>query len=178
MQAKNESNWKRKGYLDKIYTSSEKQLINFASEPEILVWLIWSMKEAAYKANNRITGIKEYAPTKIKCTIKQLDNNNFIGFASYNNLEYQLKSYVCEAYIHTIALNKSSDFLHIKELIIRDYPSNYTNYVKEQQYLNAYEIIIKDEFGIPNLHNEITKKNKPMSISHHGNLLSLVFIKD
>ena len=44
-----ESNWQRKGFLNKVFTSSEKQYIQDAENPFQMVWLIWSMKESAYK---------------------------------------------------------------------------------------------------------------------------------
>jgi len=43
-----ESNWKRKGFLNKIFTNEEQLLISSAINPEIMVWNLWSRKEAAY----------------------------------------------------------------------------------------------------------------------------------
>ena len=136
------------------------------------------MKEASYKANNRITGIKEYAPTKINCSIDQIENNVYLGRTTYNNLEYYSRTEVFKEYIHTIALFNSTDFSDIKEITISNHPSNYVDYLKKNNYLMLSERIVKDKFGIPNLFNEVTKKSKPISISHHGNFLSLVFSKE
>jgi phosphopantetheinyl transferase (holo-ACP synthase) len=41
--------WRRTGYLQKIFTESEQLLIENSSNPHVLVWKLWSMKEAAYK---------------------------------------------------------------------------------------------------------------------------------
>jgi phosphopantetheinyl transferase (holo-ACP synthase) len=176
--AQKESNWQRKGYLDKIYTASEQHLIRSSIDPDCMVWILWSMKEASYKANNRITGIKEYAPAKINCSIDQIENNVYLGRTTYNNLEYYSRTEVFKEYIHTIALCNAADFSDIKEIIISNHPSNYVDYLKKNNYLMFSERIVKDKFGIPNLFNDITKKSKPISISHHGNFLSLVFIKE
>ena len=47
--AKKESNWKRNRFLDKIFTQKEQLLIANAINPEIMIWNLWTRKEAAYK---------------------------------------------------------------------------------------------------------------------------------
>jgi len=60
--AKTQSNWRRKNYLDKIFTTEEQLLISSAKRPDEMVWLLWSMKESAYKIYNRKSGI---SPLKV-----------------------------------------------------------------------------------------------------------------
>ena len=62
-----ESNWKRKGFLDKIFTKNEQLLILNTQNPEVMVWNLWSRKEAAYKIYNRQTGIRGYFPLQLEC---------------------------------------------------------------------------------------------------------------
>mgnify|MGYP003652628921 CR=1 FL=1 len=47
--AKTESNWQRKGFLEKQFTQFEINEILSSANPFVKVWLFWSMKEAAYK---------------------------------------------------------------------------------------------------------------------------------
>ena len=54
-----ENNWKRNGFLDKIFTVKEQILITNSENPEFTVWNLWSRKEATYKIINRQTK-KEY----------------------------------------------------------------------------------------------------------------------
>ncbi len=56
--AKVESNWQRKGYLDKLFTTKEQNLIFCSENPTIMVWILWSRKEAVYKihANRFLVG--------------------------------------------------------------------------------------------------------------------------
>lgn len=68
-----ESNWQRKGYLDKVCTAEEQQLILTSTNPLVTFWTLWSMKESVYKITNRITGIRNYSPTSYNCTILQED---------------------------------------------------------------------------------------------------------
>ncbi|WP_396179609.1 4'-phosphopantetheinyl transferase superfamily protein [Flavobacterium sp.] len=173
-----ESNWKRKGYLDKIYTIAEQEIILSDANPELLVWILWSMKEASYKANNRITAVKEYAPTKINCKITEIENNVYYGTACYNNLEYQIKTSVFTEYIHTIALYKSNAFSTVSEIIIENFSIDYTNDLKNCNFLNSTNLIVKNELGIPNLFDNVSKEIKPISISHHGKFLGVIMFKD
>lgn len=172
--AKKESNWKRNGYLNKIYTPSEQLIITTAANSELLVWILWSMKEAAYKANHRITLLKEYAPIKINCQITKQENDIYYGIAIYNSLKYNTKTFVTNEYILTIAIHNSDDFSLIKQIFITDHPVKYEEYLKSNGYLNLNEKIVKNEFGIPNLYNEISNEFRPVSITHHGRFLSLI----
>ena len=65
--AQKESNWKRKGFLDKIFTQKEQLLISNSQNPELMVWNLWSRKEAAYKIYNRQTQNRAYIPKQLEC---------------------------------------------------------------------------------------------------------------
>lgn len=174
--ARTKSNWLRKGYLDKIYTEPEKELIASFHDPEIMVWILWSIKEATYKANNRITNVREYAPAKIVCTILKSENNIYFGTSSYNDLKYYFKTEVSADFILSVALYNSDNFDQIKKIFIKNYPENYIEYLEKNKYFATSEKIIKDNQGIPNLYDTITEESTPISISHHGIFLSIVSI--
>ena len=72
--AKKESNWKRKGYLDKIFTVSEQLLIQKFTNQELAIWNLWSRKEAVYKIILQKGGIRGYYPIKIECLDLNLEN--------------------------------------------------------------------------------------------------------
>ena len=44
------ANWKRPRFLDKTFTLGEQVYIQNSKNKHQMVWLLWSMKEAAYKA--------------------------------------------------------------------------------------------------------------------------------
>lgn len=44
-----QSNWKRKGFLEKQYTPLEQKQIFSSKHPELCLWRFWTMKEAVYK---------------------------------------------------------------------------------------------------------------------------------
>ena len=60
--AKHQSNWQRRGFLDKLFTESEQVFIRNANDSEKVVWLFWSMKESAYKIIARQEKCSFYAP--------------------------------------------------------------------------------------------------------------------
>ena len=124
--AKVQSNWRRKGYLDKIYTPEEQLLIAAAANPEQMVWLLWSMKESAYKIHNRKTGIRNFAPTALACKLISPDGE-IKGIVSVDHQTYFTKSEFSLTYVHTIAsasVNKLLD-IAIKIYSQPNHPADY-----------------------------------------------------
>lgn len=66
--AATESNWKRTGYLDKIFTVAEQKFIFSAENETEMVWVLWSIKESVYKAFLRINYDRGFYPSKIEIT--------------------------------------------------------------------------------------------------------------
>lgn len=114
--AKTQSNWRRKNYLDKIFTPEEQLLITAAESPDMMVWLLWSMKESAYKIHNRKNGIRDFAPKSLSCTI----HPNTYGEVNIDGNTYFTKSSLQTAFVHTIA---SSNCHQLEEIKIAIYES-------------------------------------------------------
>jgi phosphopantetheinyl transferase (holo-ACP synthase) len=150
--ARKESNWKRAGFLEKIFTVKEQLLISKAENPEIMVWNLWSRKEAAYKIYNRQTGIRGYIPTQLECLY---DNAN-AGSVHCKGNTYYTTTEISKDKIATVAVMRKSD---LKEIII----------VKPTT-------IVHKKNGIPYV-NEGDNLVKPISISHHGRFASWVGLK-
>lgn len=145
--ARKESNWKRKGFLNKLFTTSEQQLISNATNQEAMVWMLWSIKESVYKAYQRINYNEGFYPTKIeiisfnskKESVTKLFDTLFYGETHINN-----------EIIKTVVVLNKSDVDRIQYM-------NTTNYGKNEE-------------GFPfELHS-----NKPISISHHGRFREVV----
>ena len=68
--AKIESNWQRKGFLKKLFSNDEQQLILGASNSFEMVWRLWSMKEAAYKIYTQQHIVRFFAPKKFECKLR------------------------------------------------------------------------------------------------------------
>jgi phosphopantetheinyl transferase (holo-ACP synthase) len=152
-QSRIESNWKRKGFLEKIFSVEEQELITNALNTEIMVWTIWSMKEAAYKIYNRQTKIRAYIPKKLNCQIVSQNDNYILGKVLCMNSIFYTKSIFTESTIHTIAVTNLNDLESVIEI--------------------KKENIIKDEFGIPYFNNEQNRLEE-ISISNHGEFEKIV----
>ncbi|MCD0472469.1 4'-phosphopantetheinyl transferase superfamily protein [Flavobacterium sp. JAS] len=154
IQSRCESNWQRKGFIQKLFTASEQLMISNALDPEIMVWLFWSMKEAAYKIYNRQTKQREYIPKKLVCSIVSQDNNYIIGKVNYAQNIYHTKTILLQEGIHTLAANSLDDLKNVIEIQKKG--------------------IIKDNNGIPHLYNSLSNTFQDVSISHHGRFEKVV----
>jgi phosphopantetheinyl transferase (holo-ACP synthase) len=154
--ARKGSNWKRKGFLDKIFTGKEKLMISNAENAEIMVWNLWSRKEAAYKIYNRQTQIRGYFPLQLECSDLDEKDGVFYGKVVCHGNTYFTKTTVTSDCIETIAVTNISDFDRVDNL------SNDENYIK----IN----------GIPNYQNSKNEVLQPMSKSHHGRFEKMVYL--
>lgn len=147
-QTRLESNWKRKGLLEKLFTNEEQRLIATSTDPEITLWLLWSMKEAAYKIYHRQTKIRQYIPTKLVCSLDLINSDQATGQVFCNGNIYYTKTMLSDGCIHSIAITSSSQFSQVIEMDRNG--------------------ILKDIHGIPYriIANQIERQ--AVSISHHG----------
>lgn len=154
--AQRESNWKRKGFLDKIFTDKEQDLILNSKNPEITVWNLWSRKEAAYKIYNRQTQIRAFIPTQLECFNMDAQDGIVFGKVICDNKVYFTKTIITSEYIETVAVINTTDFDKVK-------------------YLKSLENSIKSN-GIPNYRNPESSVLQPMSKSHHGRFEKYVIL--
>ena len=142
--AQKESNWKRKSFLDKIFTNYEQCLILNSQYQDCMVWNLWSRKEAAYKIYNRQTEIRGFFPLQLACDFQNIEK----GTVSIKGNIYHTFTEITKEFIHTIAVSKINDLHNIKLL--------------------DSKTKIEKVNGIPLIKDEVTHKIKPVSISHHG----------
>ena len=97
--AKLESNWKRRGFLEKQFTANEQKLILTAKNSFVLVWKFWSMKEAAYKICVQQNETRFFAPKKFYCLLQSGKK----GLVYFKDQIFYTSSIVNEKYIFTLA---------------------------------------------------------------------------
>lgn len=150
--ARKESNWQRPGFLNKIFTPDEQWLIANAKNPEIMVWNLWSRKEAAYKIYNRETGNRAYIPIELACSYENESSGTVFcnGYTFYTQTNFLYDS------IHTVALSQKDSFERVITLDCKT------------------EIIKKD--GVPFAFDHISNQFLTVSKSHHGRFTSIVTI--
>lgn len=148
--ARKESNWKRKGFLEKIFTSQEQELIINDSNPELMVWNLWSRKESAYKIYNRYSGIKGYFPWDLHCNYENIN----LGIVTINEFVCYSQTFITNSYVYSIAVSEIALFSKIKPLETLEN--------------------IKKQNGIPYVFDSITNSIQPVSITHHGRFQKII----
>lgn len=164
-----DSNWKRKGYLEKICTLHEQQLIWQAKDPSLLFWVIWTMKESAYKIINRQRGIRSYSPSSLQCSKIVINPKGAAGTVNYQEETFHTTTEIKDHLIHSIAV------LHPKELlkVTVFYLKNTEKYMEDfNQSSKDYQLSKKN--GLPEMTNRLTGLKHVASISHHGRYLAIV----
>ncbi|MFD2936816.1 4'-phosphopantetheinyl transferase family protein [Spirosoma flavum] len=176
-QAKQESNWRRRGFLDKIFTQHEQQLILEANDSDRMVWLLWSMKESAYKLSVRSTGLRLFAPKKIACFVNGPTTDTTEGTVFYTR-EYHTKSSITAQYIATVAYEATiiPAYTHVIVPFDNTIYQTHQRVIREQiKHRCAARLAIpeqaihihKDSAGTPLLTVDNVVKI-PLTISHHG----------
>lgn len=148
--AKKESNWKRKGYLDKIFTVSEQLLIHKSTNQQIAIWNLWSRKEAVYKIILQKGGNRGYYPIKIECLDLNLEN----GMVQFENQIFFTKTTVKNESIYSIAVQNVNDFRNIKTLD------------------NSHLLFKVDGIPFISINNEVKNASK----THHGKFEKIVYL--
>ncbi len=170
-KANAESNWKRKGYLAKLFNEEEQNLINLAKNPATMLWLLWSMKEASYKIANRANGQRFYSPKSFNCSILQNNSLAISGQVLHQNNCYFTESEVTVNFVHSTAVTQKRNF----ETVNLFYGNYHPNYLQQFNGITAHFLLVKNKNGLPQIINKKTGNTQVASISHHGNYLAIVY---
>ena len=173
--AATESNWKRTGFLEKIFTQKEQEYIKHAATPDEMVWKLWSMKESAYKIYTRQYGGRFFAPKKLSCTLLSSTS----GQVTINTISYQTITSSTNGYIYTTARQEKygTDFLnycceihgHFTNQQKHVYKKLVASYAANNGEDNRNFTIIKDKNNVPFMYCKKEQQKIPVSITHHGN---------
>ncbi|MBB2151233.1 4'-phosphopantetheinyl transferase family protein [Pedobacter gandavensis] len=146
-QAMLESNWRRKGYLDKLFSRTEQLWIEGTSKPTQMIWLLWSMKEAAYKIHSRRKNWRAFAPLKLICQTLEIKEELATGSIQCENITFFSQTILATDFIHTV--------------------------VSEQYPMQA----IKVNISTYNPGDCSYRSTDPATVSHHGRFLALAYLK-
>lgn len=172
-----ESNWRRRGFLEKLYSPEEQEKIVTSSNPQLCVWLLWSMKEAAYKAHQRKHNLeRSYRPKSFSATIISFEKNSAEGKVICGEDIYSTQSTISSRHIHTTASSSEG-----KEIISKILPSSENlkstfikHFAEIKNYCETQITLKKDKRSIPLLTFEGRSLNCLFSFSHHGKFSAYV----
>lgn len=169
-EAKRASNWERPRFLNKIFTSQEQYLIRNSKNPFVLVWQLWSMKEAAYKLYTQQNPSRFYNPKGFKCNIQ--NKNSSVKFKVFNcfvNTLITSKYILSEARL--IPFKMTSRVIKIEDNNQKNQSEATRNALlielsKRYQVSKKELKLQKSVFGIPCV--QMGLENIQVSLSHHG----------
>ena len=176
------SDWRRRGWLQKIFNSYEQDVIADSIDPFVTVWRLWSMKESAYKLHLRRRQERSFNPSSISCKI--LDDK--VGLVNFDGREYRTETKTNDEYIYSSAVAYSGGIAnhHIysfDELKIKsnDYYNFILDKMSEDLNLNRDQVHLKKcTLGIPHLYFGDSQQDVCISITHHGAYLAFSIAKE
>lgn len=176
--AKTQSTWRRRGYLQKIFSKEEQKHILNSENKDRMVWLFWSMKEAAYKAWQRKNDMPpRFNPLSFKCFINSLNSARATGQVLINKETVITESLLSSRYIHSIGT-----YWPEKNIVWKSFSSkeNLT-----QNFLSEFAATKADFSRLPELKKnkhfipELNISGKTLSVhfsfSHHGSFSGFAF---
>lgn len=174
-----QSNWKRPGYLDKLFSKHEQSLILNSKDQETTVWLLWAMKESSYKAHQRRFQLPRlFNPKDYKCEITAQSSGSASG-----SVKIQENCYDISASIDTCRLHCIASAIPKKKILEKifsvptDVKKELISTLSVLKTLSREKIsLIKGENTVPHL----TYQNKPLnsifSLSSHGNFSAFILM--
>lgn len=173
--AAKQSNWQRKGFLDKLFTPKEQGYILNSDNPFETVWLLWSMKESAYKAYLQMHNERFFAPKNLTCHL--ISKNT--GTVLINNVLFFTESEIGDAFIYTVAFTKNQDNNFLSdcfEFDRQDFETQHSQTYQKVLTAIAYKLklpvaqlkIEKNDQGIPQLIQGEMLLDYSFSMTHHG----------
>ena len=158
-------------FLSKVFTAEESSIITKDKDPELILWILWAMKESAYKAHQRVLGLpRKLNPKDFECFV---DKSQKHGHVNIDNCKYTVQIEETAGFIHCYTIGPE-----VFKKIYTNFSEPKTNFLKDfssQFKLNGAEYKIeKDRFGIPSLKSSCKEKTLPVSISHHGNFAAFL----
>ena len=173
-EARRTSNWQRKGFLDKVFSSHEQKEIEESSNPFYLVWRLWSMKESAYKVSIQSGLERSFNPSYIQCTIISSE----VGLISIGGLSLYSETKVSEDYILSLVNSINTQKITTKVFKIPEQNLYLQKEVLYQQILAQVSIeynydkddlsIQKTNLNVPYISHKNKRIESHISISHHG----------
>lgn len=170
-ETKRTSNYKRFRFLEKLFTSQEQQLILNSEDAFVMVWHLWSMKEAAYKLYTQTNPSRFYNPKGFECELK-----GDSGKVCYKDFECYVSTKMTSQYILSEAQLSQREMFSEAVFLKDNNPKNQSEVMRtimlnaiSKQYRQPKSSIEVNtsEFGIPKVF--LDSKQIHVSISHHGN---------
>lgn len=169
-RAKKDSNWERPGFLNKLFTTQEQEIIHRSKDSFLTVWKLWSIKEAAYKLYVQINPCRFYNPKKFKYAKEaNCEVVRFNDFKCYVSTKITLDYIISEARLDLKSMtSKVFKFQNIApELQSKTIRNEALIYMSRHLNKPIESIkIMTTEYSIPVV--KTYSRDWPISLTHHG----------
>ena len=178
VEARQTNNWRRSGYLEKIFTPEEREWIATVPNPDQWVWILWSAKESAYKLSVQEGCPRLYAPKKWKTHDWEVRSDAEIHLkVRFHKHRYDVRTELREDHVHSLARPLNNHWEGMKYGVVS------FGYGDQMAQKMALERGLNDSLrksGLPRCYLEKTAENVPilsaavgqlditLSLSHHG----------
>ena len=168
-EASKSRHWPSPRFISKVFTACERDLILHSSNPFHTTWVLWSMKEGAYKVHLRKFRKPFFSPVKIKCQIEP----DGAGKVIIGGITYTTNTLIKEDYIYSVVMTDSTrDYIgNIHRVLDISYTNLHNKCYQDVIEMSSSQLnehgrtkeIKKDEFGIPKLF--INNREQPLIFS-------------
>jgi phosphopantetheine--protein transferase-like protein len=179
--AATESNWERKGFLNKIFTAREREYISNSNNKFNTVWRLWSMKESAYKLYIQQNGERFFNPKKLECTIFSKNEGQVIVGESWFSTSTKSNNNLI---FSTALIDKSTTVISCDFKINNCAQSEQTHsaILHYIAFLTKFKLskltIKKSANNVPCLYFQNEQLPWSISLSHHGTFGAFSLIKN
>lgn len=168
-------------FMQKIFTINEQRWLKTHFENRNQwIWLLWSMKESAYKSYYKQFRKRYFAPKMFDCFVNPVDESAGCISGTVKTLfeDYSTQSYVLEDCIHTVAYLNERQVIHDSCFPLES--DAYRIQSDTVRYQLRCELAIlkgcepsdvtirKDVRGIPHAYIDDEISDFDVSMSHHG----------
>lgn len=173
--------WKRGRYLDKVFTEAEQEFIALSENHHHMFWLLWSMKETAYKCHVQYHGTRFFNPKKLKCNY---EISSGLGLITIDEYCYHTITKHTDNYVYT---EVSSNIDDIKSAIYKSEKPIYETQsrslklsllqsISKQKQIPIQQLHIKtSNIGIPQVFRRVDKLPICLSLTHCGRFSAYTF---
>lgn len=168
------SRWQEQRFLDKLFTQEEQTFILKDDLRYQNIWLLWSMKESAYKIYSRKLKSSRFNPKFFSCTM----TSETTGMVSFDNQVVNTTTEFDSNIIYTTA--HLQDTLRItKNIVLTGQSQSDKSQLLKEKAIQAFAelknvlessiSIEKNNFGIPELFVNKKLQYNVLTLTHHGN---------